>query len=129
MLGGAPGGITFGLKISFGDHVHCFFGEPTASSSMLVQLASSVDRPGSIGVSVSITKRRRTVLLSRAHPSWRRVSCDRCSQEFFAVPDRDLFEDLYLLERLERLRVEPSAVAGFRGPGWVQNSTAGRQYL
>jgi D-serine dehydratase len=128
-VGGAPGGITFGLKSIFGDHVHCFFGEPTASPSMLVRLASSVDRPVSIGVfGLNSETEADGLAVARASELAARVMRPLLSG-IFTVADRDLFEDLYLLERLEGLRVEPSAVAGFRGPGWVQNSTAGRQYL
>jgi D-serine dehydratase len=128
-VGGAPGGITFGLRHLFGDHAHCFFAEPVASPSMLIRLASADDVPLSV----------------------RDCGLDNCTEadglavgqasEFvaplmrpllsgvFTVPDGDLFEDLYLLEKSEGLRIEPSAAAGFRGPHWLLNSEPGRQYL
>jgi D-serine dehydratase len=47
----------------------------------------------------------------------------------FTVADAHLFEDLYVLEQTEALRIEPSAAAGFRGPLWTLESESGRQYL
>lgn len=128
-VGGAPGGITFGLKSIFGDRVHCFFAEPTASPSMLVRLASSADQPVSIAAfGLDNATEADGLAVACASDLAARVMRPMLSG-IFTVPDRDLFEDLYLLERHEGLRVEPSAVAGFRGPEWVRNSTAGRQYL
>jgi D-serine dehydratase len=128
-VGGAPGGITFGLRYVFGDHVHCFFAEPVASPCMLIRLASVDNSPLSVhDVGLDNCTEADGLAVGKASelvaPMMRLLVSG-----VFTVLDGDLFEDLYLLEQSEGLRIEPSAAAGFRGPRWVLGSEQGRQYL
>jgi D-serine dehydratase len=45
------------------------------------------------------------------------------------VRDDTLFLDLHRLRESEGLRIEPSAAAGFSGPGMLTRTDAGRAYL
>jgi D-serine dehydratase len=128
-VGGAPGGITFGLRHLFGDHVHCLFAEPTASPCMLIRLASADSRPISVQ-ELGLDNRTEADGLAVGRASEFVAPLMRpLVSGIFTVPDEDLFADLYLLEQTEGLCVEPSAVAGFRGPRWLLESEAGRRYL
>jgi D-serine dehydratase len=128
-VGGAPGGITFGLRHLFGDHVHCFFAEPVASPCMLIRLASIDDRAISVR-ELGLDNRTEADGLAVGQASEFVAPMMRLlASGVFTVPDADLFEDLFLMEQSEGLRIEPSAAAGFRGPRWLLESETGRRYL
>ena len=96
---------------------------------MLIRLASARDQPISVAeVGLDGCTEADGLAVGRASefvaPLMRRLVSG-----IFTVPDGHLFEDLYELEQCEGLRIEPSAAAGFRGPRWLLESTAGRQYL
>jgi D-serine dehydratase len=128
-VGGAPGGITLGLRHVFGNHVHCFFAEPVASPAMLVRLASQDDRPVSVHA-LGLDNRTEADGLAVAQASEFAAPLMRpLVSGIFTVLDEHLFEDLYRLDVTEGIHIEPSAAAGFRGPQWLLDSPDGEAYL
>ncbi|QRX85130.1 D-serine ammonia-lyase [Glaciimonas sp. PAMC28666] len=128
-VGGAPGGITFGLKVLFGQHVHCFFAEPVASPCMLVQLASQQNLPLSV-YDIGLDNRTEADGLAVGQAS-HLVSPLMAAQlsGVFTVSDEQLYADLLQVLEAEGIALEPSAAAGVGGPGWLTNSNAGRNYV
>jgi D-serine dehydratase len=128
-VGGAPGGIAYGLKKRYGAHVHCFFAEPAASPCMLVQLLNGLGRPVSV-YDVGLDNRTEADGLAVAQASMLVAPImQRILSGVFVVSDNTLLEDTYLLAQTEGISVEPSAAAAFRGPVWLQHSAAGQDYL
>lgn len=117
-VGGGPGGIAFGLKLAFGDHVHCLFAEPTASPCMLMGVYTGLHD----GLSVQdfgISNRTAADGLAVGRPSgFVGRSMQRMLDGFYTVTDAELFALLQLLDRTEHLRLEPSALAG--APGFAR---------
>lgn len=115
-VGGGPGGVAFGLKQVFGDSARCYFAEPTHSPSMLLGLATG--RHDQIAVS-EIGLDNRTVAdgLAVGRPS-RFVG--RVMEPFldgvFTVSDQRMLRLLTALSDEEKIRLEPSALAGMPGP-------------
>ena len=118
-VGGAPGGVCFGLKMLFGDAVHCFFAEPVESPCLLLGLASGKNENISV-YDIGLTNRTIADGLACAAPSG--LSC-RCMRELlagnFTVTDGELLELQRRTRELEGLKIEPSAAAGFPGPEMV----------
>lgn len=128
-VGGAPGGITFGLRHLLGDNVHCFLAEPVSSPCMLLRLASPTDRAISVR-EIGLDNLTEADGLAVAKASELAAKMLRpLVSGVFTVPDEALFEGLHILNRTEGLRIEPSAAAGFRGPVWLLRSDAGQSYL
>ena len=115
-VGGGPGGISFGLKQHFGDHVHCFFAEPTHAPAMLLGLASGLHNEIS-GADLGLDGHTEADGLAVGRPSGfvGRLMADLIAG-VFTVRDALLFQLVYGLHETEQLFLEPSGVAGLSGP-------------
>ncbi|MFA5487718.1 MAG: D-serine ammonia-lyase [Candidimonas sp.] len=129
-VGGAPGGIAYGLKRLFGEYVHCFFVEPTASPCMLVQLASAdTRRPLSIyDIGLDNVTEADGLAVGQASMLVAPIMADILSG-VFTVTDEALLLDTYKLAQAEGILVEPSAASALRGPLWLGGSPQGKRYL
>lgn len=128
-VGGAPGGITYGLKQCFGKHVHCFFAEPVASPCMLVQLASGSDASLSV-YDIGLDNRTEAdgLAVGLASPFVAPLMRSMLAGAF-TVADECLFVDTVHFYEAQGALIEPSAAAGFGGPNWLLNSETGRAFL
>lgn len=127
-VGGAPGGITYGLKAMFGPHVHCFFAEPTASPCMLVQLASGSDSPVSV-YDVGLDNRTEADGLAVGQASLFAAPLMRPRVSgIFTVDDDTLYANLLAVKQALHVDLEPSAAAAIGGPAWIARSAAGIEY-
>lgn len=128
-IGGSPGGITFGLKHAFGDHVHCFFAEPAKMPSMLLGLSSrlfdgvSVDQIGLDGLTVAdgLAVPRTSGFVSRI--------MDAFFDGGYTVDEMEFRALQYLLNESEDIFLEPAAVAGISGAVRLAGTAEGHEYL
>lgn len=128
-VGGAPGGITYGLKALFGDNVHCFFAEPVASPCMLVQLAGSASRPLSV-YDIGLDNRTEADGLAVALASQLASPLMRAQLSgVFTVTDDQLYEQLLAVKQSMDIDLEPSAAAAVAGPMRLAGSPKGKVYL
>lgn len=128
-VGGAPGGITFGLKQVFGSNVHCFFAEPIEAPCVLVGMQSKDKmRPDSVySIGLNVTTEADGLAVSMAS-GWVCSMMENMLSGILTVTDDELFRHLYQLNQTEGLEIEPSAAAGFVGPHWLSHSAAGQAY-
>ncbi len=125
-VGGGPGGVAFGLKLAFGDVVHCFFAEPTHSPCMLLGVhtglhdAISVQEIGidNITAADGLAVGRASGFVGRA--------MERLIDGYYTIDDAEMYNLLGLLDQTEAIRLEPSALAGM--PGCV-HVTRNQAYL
>ncbi|WP_188455584.1 D-serine ammonia-lyase [Virgibacillus oceani] len=121
-VGGSPGGITFGLKQVFGDHVHCFFVEPTHSPSVLIGLLTGEMERISVQ-DFGIDNHTEADGLAVGRPSRFATGISKhLLSGIYTVRDEQLFKILALLYDNEKIYVEPSAAAGIIGPWNVMHS-------
>lgn len=127
-VGGAPGGICYGLKQAFGEAVHCWFAEPVDSPSVLVQMAVGTDSPMSV-YDIGLSNDTLADGLAVAQASLLAIACmQQRLAGVFTVADAELVPFMRLAHDRMNERLEPSATAGFAGPGWLAKTTAGQRW-
>ncbi|HCH7935001.1 MULTISPECIES: D-serine ammonia-lyase [Providencia] len=122
-VGGGPGGVAFGLKLAFGDAVHCLFAEPTHSPCMLLGVhtglhdAISVQEIGidNITAADGLAVGRASGFVGRA--------MERLIDGYYTIDDTEMYNLLSLLNQTESIKLEPSALAGMTGSVHVTQNT------
>ena len=115
-VGGGPGGVAFGLKLAFGDNVHCFFAEPTHSPCMLLGVHTGLhDAIAVQDLGIDILSAADGLAVGRASGFVGRAM-ERLLDGFYTLSDQEMYDLLGLLARDEQIRLEPSALAGMPGP-------------
>ena len=114
-VGGGPGGVSFGLKLIFGDNVHCIFVEPTHAPAVLLGLATGLHEEvcaqdyGIDGFTVADG-------LAVSRPSG--LVCKTMKpllDGIYTIEDNTLYEMLAFVFDTENIKLEPSAAAGLPG--------------
>ena len=115
-VGGGPGGVAYGLKLMYGDNIHCFFAEPTHSPAMLLGLVSGLHDKISVE-DIGLDNKTDADGLAVGRPSsFVGQIMDKILTGAFTVDDYRLYDFLKALYREEKIFLEPSALAGFLGP-------------
>ena len=128
-VGGGPGGVAFGLKLVFGDHVHCFFAEPTHSPAVLLGLLTGAHDAVCVQ-DFGLDNRTAADGLAVGRPSG--LVCTMMKPLLagaYTVSDEMLFQLLALLNETEGLQLEPSALAGLPGPFQLTGLSETTQWL
>ena len=115
-VGGGPGGVAFGLKLAFGDDVHCIFAEPTHSPCMLLGVHTGLHDGIAVQdlgidnetVADGLAVGRASGFVGRA--------MERLIDGYYTLSDDTLFTLLGMLNQQENIALEPSALAGMAGP-------------
>jgi D-serine dehydratase len=123
-IGGAPGGITYGLSRIFGDHVRCVFVEPVAMPAFLLGRLTGLDDAVSV---TDIGRGEPTVAdgLAVGRPSgFVGTTVGSLVAGYATVTDDDLLRALAVAHDADGLALEPSACAGLLAAGCLEDTDA-----
>lgn len=128
-VGGAPGGIAFGLKQVFKDHVYCFFEEPTQAPCMLLGMATGLHNEICVQ-DIGLTGQTAADGLAVGRASkFVGKTISRMLAGEFTIADEGLYQYMSALMDTEQIFIEPSACAAFQGPVKLRKSKEMRDFL
>ncbi len=128
-VGGGPGGVAYGLKSVFGNLVHCYFAEPTHSPCMLLGIGTQTHEAHSVQeIGIDNKTLADGLAVGRASGMVSRLMTPLLDG-LYTVDDRQLLEWLKEVYRTEKIKLEPSALAGLGGPLMLCNTLVGQAHL
>ncbi len=128
-VGGAPGGITFGLKQLFQNAVHCFFAEPTPAPCMAVGMITGLHSQISVqDIGLSGLTHADGLAVGRPSGFVGGIMKSMLSGEF-TIKDAHLYDYMRDLLETENIFLEPSACAAFQGPVHLLQNDETLRYL
>lgn len=128
-VGGGPGGLTFGLKLEFREHVHCFFAEPTHSPAMLIGLITGMhDKVAVQDFGIDNITEADGLAVGRPSGFVGRF-LEHDISGVCTVQDEHMYILLKRLADTENIYLEPSALPGFAALNKLFASCAGVEYL
>lgn len=115
-VGGGPGGVAFGLKLTFGDNVYCFFAEPTHSPCMMLGMMTGLHDQVSVHDFGLDNKTAADGLAVGTASGFVGKTMEPILTGCYTIADETMFKLLRNLADAEEIRLEPSALAGMTGP-------------
>lgn len=126
-VGGAPGGIAYGLKSILGEHVHIFFVEPIQSPCMTLGLMTGLHDEISVH-DLGLTNKTEADGLAVARPSkFVGKAIETIISGCITVDDSFLYRSLKAMYEKENIFMEPSAHAAVYGP--IELMYSGSSYI
>ena len=118
-VGGAPGGVTYGIRETFGEGAYCFFAEPTHAPCMALGLISGKLNKIAVGdIGIDGKTEADGLAVGRASGLVAKAMQTRLSG-CFTVEDQKLYPYLTALKDATGIFIEPSACAAFEGLKYV----------
>lgn len=128
-VGGAPGGVAFGLKQIYGDNVHVLFAEPVQACCMVLGMATGLHNQICVqDIGLSGKTHADGLAVGRASSLVGKIMEPLLTGEV-TLEDYKIYDYMRDLRDSEGLFIEPSSCAGFEGPVQFAKNEAFAPYI